>query len=200
MLAQRVHLPALRGAVRRQEPLGHSHGPKRPRPRVGGEPPAHAHELHRAAAEIQHEAVAQRRRVDRGDVAVARLRDSPEHADRKTRRFARSGEELACVLGVADRARRDRVDLVRTEVACAHEMREHVERRERARDRLLAELAALREALADTHRLVDLIRAHPPPVACREHDQAKRVRTEINHREPLERRHARASPPPLRMA
>ena len=82
----------------------------RPRPR-GHEPhsriatPAHPHELQRAAAELHHMTVLERRRVDGSDVAVASLllgRSARESADRCcSSARARNSSRL---LGVADGA------------------------------------------------------------------------------------------------
>ncbi len=59
------------------------------------------------------------------------------------------------------------------------------ERRERPAHRRLAELAAGYQALADAHRLVDLIGAPPPARARHEYDQTKGVRAEVDDRQPL---------------
>ena len=67
--------------------------PTRQDPHSRGEAPAHAHELQRAAAEVEHAAVAERGRVDRREVAVAGLLLAAEHADRQPEALARALEE-----------------------------------------------------------------------------------------------------------
>ena len=67
-------------------------------------------ELHAAAADLEHRAVGQGRRVDRRDVAVVGLVASGEHLDRDPGLALRPGEEIRLVGRVANRARGDRVD------------------------------------------------------------------------------------------
>ncbi len=189
VVAQLGQLPALGRAVRRQEALAHAHGAERPRSRAALQPPGHADQLHRAAAEVEHAAVGERRRVDRRQVAVARLLLAAEHAHVEGEALARPLEELRCVLGVADRARRHGVDLRCGEAARVAEVREHVERRERAFDRLLPQATGGHEALPDPHRLIDLVGAPPPAFARLENDEPKRVRAEVDHRQPRPWRH-----------
>ena len=67
-----------------------------------------ARELHRAAAEVEHDAVGERRRVDRREVAVARLLLAARAPRRRAPRARAPLEELVAVARVADRRRRDR--------------------------------------------------------------------------------------------
>ena len=133
-------------SVMRTAPRGHEPG-------FALEPAVDAHELQRAAAEVEHAAVGERRRVDRGQVAVARLLLAAEHADRQAGPRAGTGEEGRRVAGVANRARRDAVH-------GAPRRGRWPGRNGRTRrwwpaplDRLLSELAARREPLADPHGL-----------------------------------------------
>ena len=142
-------------------------------------------ELHRAAADVEHHAVRQRRRVDRGEVPVARLLLRGEDAHAQAGRGLGAVEELARVRRVADRARRDRVDLVGLEPARAAEVGEDLHRRLGAVHPRLAELAGRGQALADPDGLVDLVGPLPPAVARGEDDEAERVRPEVDDREPL---------------
>ena len=156
-------------------------------------PALDADELHRAAAEVEHGAVAQRRRVDRRQVAGARLLLAREDADREPRRRARALEEVLGVRGLADRARRDGVDLAGARPEAAQKW---------AKTSIAAEARAIASspsspglllAGADAHRLVDLVGALPPagePVRARrvdaEDDEPERVRAEVGDREPRE--------------
>ena len=145
------------------------------------------HELHRATAEVERDAVGQRRRVDRRQVAVARLLLAREHAHLEAGPLARGVQEPALVGGVADRGGRDRLDVL--DAGRAAEVRVELERLQRALHRLVGERAVLVLAGGDPHRLVDLVRAPPPRAAglvrlgVAEHDEPERVRPEVDDRE-----------------
>jgi len=139
-------------------------------------------ELQRAAAEVQHGAVGERRGVDGGEVAVAGLLLAGEHAHVELRQRFHAREELRLVGGVADRARRDRLDVGDLEPARGAKVGEHLDRLQRPLHRLAPELTGRAEALRDPHRLVDLVGALPPSVGGREDDQAKRVRAQVDYR------------------
>ena len=124
---------------------------------------AHAHELQRAAAEVEHGAVAQRRRVDRREVAVARLLLAREDADRQAaaprapargsrREFVASRIALVATTSISAALRPAASQKCAKTSIVAH----------RARHALLAERAGLVDARADPHRLVDLVGALPP--------------------------------------
>ena len=132
-------------------------------------------ELHRSAAEIEHEAVAERRRVDRGEIAVTRLSTAAEDADRHAEVAARVLEKRLAVVRVADGARGQSIDLPLGKPVRPQEMGEHVERRKRALHGPIAEPSATGQALADADGLIDLIGALPPALAGHEHDQPERV-------------------------
>ena len=168
-----------------QEALRHAHRAERPGVELAREPALDVDELHRAAADVEHHAVGQRRRVHRREVAVAGLLLLGQHAHAQARALLGAVEELARVRGVADRAGGDRVDLVGLEPARPAEVGEDLHRRLRAGHAGLAELAGRGQALADADGLVDLVGALPPAVARGEHDEAERVRPEIDDSEPL---------------
>ena len=90
--AQRLELLAL-DLLAGQEALGHAHGAERPRARVARLAALDVGQLHRAAAEVERDAVGERRRVDRGEVAVARLVLGREHLDVEARALARRLQE-----------------------------------------------------------------------------------------------------------
>src|SRR3954447_14576162 len=66
--AQLAQLLGLGGLVVGEEALGHPHGAERPRVHLAGEPALDADELHRAAADVEHHAVGERRRVHGGEI------------------------------------------------------------------------------------------------------------------------------------
>ena len=103
----------LRGPVARQEALRRAHRAQRPRGDRARAPLAHLHQLQAAAAEVEHDAVRQRGRVGRRHVASSSASSSPrQHADRQPRLALRPLDERRPVRRVADRARRDRLDVV----------------------------------------------------------------------------------------
>ena len=114
VLAQRLEVLLAGRAVVVEEALGHAHRAERPRAQVARLAVLDADELQRAAAEVEHRAVVERRRVHRGEVAVPRLLLLAEHADRAApcARAASARNSLA-VRRAADRARRDGVDVAR---------------------------------------------------------------------------------------
>ncbi len=184
MRPQRLELLAL-DLVAGQEALGHAHRAERPRAHVQRLALPHVAELQRAAAEVERDAVVERRRVDRREVAVARLLLRREHLDLETRALARRLQEVLLVGRVADRRGGDRAHVV--DPGGAAEVGEQLDRLERALHRLRLQLARRVEPGADAHRLVDLVGPAPPAVAAvlapREHDQAERVRPEVDHRQ-----------------
>ena len=184
MRPQRLELLAL-DLVAGQEALGHAHRAERPRAHVQRLAPSHLAELQRAAAEVERDAVVERRRVDRREIAVARLLLGREHLDLETRALARRRQEVLLVGRVADRRGGDRAHVV--DPGGAAEVREQLDRLQRALHRLRLQLARRVEPRAHAHRLVDLVGPAPPAVAAvlapREHDQAERVRPEVDHRQ-----------------
>jgi hypothetical protein len=187
VVAQRAHVPRLRRVLGGEEPLGHPDRAERPRAHVDRVPVADGRELQRAAAEIQHDAVGQRRGVHRGEVAVPRLLLGGEDLDLEAAPFARGPDEVVVVGGVADRRGRDRPDLL--DAGRAAEVRVHLERLERALDPLGLELPGRVEPLPDPDGLVDLVRPLPPAVGVREDDEAERVRAEVDDRQRARRGH-----------
>src|SRR5918998_527001 len=176
--AQRAQLLAL-GLLARQEALRHPHRAQRPRSEVGRQPPLHARELHRAAAEVERDAVGQRGRVDGGQVAVARLLLAREHPGLESRPRARRLEELLPVGRLPDRRRRHRADLL--DAGRAAEVGVQLQRLQRALHRRGLEGPRGIQALADAHGLVDLVRAAPPRVLDPgEHHEAERVRPQVD--------------------
>ena len=165
VLAQRLAVLA--------EALGHPHGAQLPRPLLARQPPNGMRELQRAAAEIEHAAVAQRRRVDRGEVAVVGFLLGREHPHRQLG----ARDELVAVGRVADRAGGDRLDLV--DPGRPTEVREDLDSGEAAAHRLGAQLPRGGQALADAHALVDLVGAAPPPLPRGEDHEAEGVGSEI---------------------
>ena len=167
-----------------QEALGHAHGADRPRPHVERLAALHARQLHRAAAEVERDAVGQRGRVDRREIAVVGLLLGREdlHVER------RPAQELVAVGGVADRRRGDRPHVV--DPGRAAEVRVQVGRLDRSLHRLGRQHPCGVEALADPHRLMDLVGALEPlgvggsVFNPGEDDQAERVRPEVDDRQP----------------
>ena len=182
--AQRLQLLAL-DALAGQEALGHADGAERPRAGVALLALLDVGQLHRAAAEVERDAVGERRRVDRGEIAVAGLLLGREHLDLEARALARLAQEVLLVRRVADRRGGDGADVV--DAHRAAEVREQLDRLERPLHRLGLQLAGGVEPGADAHRLIDLVRAAPPAVAAalapREDDEAERVRPEVDDRE-----------------
>ena len=183
--AQRLARLLRRRVVIGEEVLGHPHGAERPGAEVAGMAAEHLDELQRAAAEVEHGAVGERRRVDRREVAVVGLLLAAEDPDLEAGLVADAIEEGLLVGRVADRARRDGLDLVRGDAGRLAEVGEHVGGLERALHRRLAELAGRVEPLADAHRQVDLVGALPPAVGGREDDEPKRVRAHVDDRRAL---------------
>ena len=167
--------------------------PSRQESRLGGGTALDADELHRAAAEVEHRAVAQRRRVDRRQVARARLLVAREHADLEPDARAHALEEvLASSPPRGSRSsRRRRSRRSRGPQAAQKWAKTSIARDARA-IAVLAERAGLVLAGADAHRLVDLVGALPPagePSGSRvdaEDDEPERVRAEVGDREPRE--------------
>ena len=166
-------------AVAGQEALGHAHRAQAPGVELARVAADDVDELHRAAADVEHDPVGERRRVDRRQVAVARLLLAAEHAHAQAAGRLGALEEGRGVRRVADGGRRDREDVVGLDAAGRAEVGEDLHRRLRARHPGLAQLAGGRQALADAHRLVDLVGALPPAVGRGEDDQAERVRPEV---------------------
>ena len=183
--AQRLARLLRRRIVVGEEVLGHPHGAQRPRAEPAGMAAEDLDELQRAAAEIEHGAVRERRRVDGREVAEVRLLIAAENANAQAGLVAHAVEEDLLVRRVADRARRDGLDALLADRGGSAEMREHLGHLERALHRLDAELAAGVEPLADADRLVDLVGAFPPAVSGREDDEPKRVRAHVDDRGPL---------------
>ncbi len=171
----------LGGPVAREEVLGQPHRAQperlhRERTAVGD-----ARELQAAAAEIDDGAVGQRRRVDRGDIAVERLVARREHLDVDAGLPLGSGEELLLVGGVADRARCHRVDLLSRQPVGATEAGEHGQGLDAAVHRLVAQLPGRLETLADPDRLIQLVGELPPPArAVAEDDESPGVGAEVD--------------------
>ncbi len=177
VLAQRLELLRL-DAVVRQEPLGRHDRAEPPRARVERAPLPDVRELHRAAADVERDAVGQRRRVHRGEVAEPRLLLAREHLDREPGARAGLAHELLAVARLADRRRGERPDPL--DPRRAAEVREQLDRLQRALHRLGLERPVRLLVLADAHRLVDLVRPLPPLVGVGEDDEPERVRAEVD--------------------
>src|ERR687898_1266999 len=139
-------------------------------------------ELHRAAADVEREAVAQSGRVDGGEVAVAGLLLAREDLDVEPGALLGGLDELLAVAGLADRARGERPHLL--DAGGAAEVREQLDRLQRALHRPGLQRPALLLPLADAHGLVDLVRPLPPLRGVGEDDEAERVRAEVDDGEP----------------
>ena len=120
----------LAGRFAGQEALGHPHRTEAERRRLARQTTVDADELHRPAAEVEHAAVGERGRVDRREIAVACFLLAGQDADRAaSRRLGPAGGSRG-VVGVADRAGRDRLDLLAGEAVGVAELGEHVGRRQ----------------------------------------------------------------------
>ena len=167
-----------------EEVLGQPHraeseGLHRERTAVGD-----AGELQAAAAEVDDGAVGQRRRVDRGDVAVERLVARGEHLDVDAGLPLRRGRgNPAGWSRPGSRSSRPRGS-ARTDRRLARQKRANTdERLDAAVHRLVAQLARGAETLADPDRLVQLVGALPPAAGgVTEHDEPPRVGAEVDHR------------------
>ena len=160
--------------------------PSAPRARARARGARDAHELQRAAAEVEHAAVVERRRVDRREIAVARLlpraraRGSAGRSARAPRRGSRrrcSASRIALVATASTESPR--------QPARRGELREHVERRQRARDRLARRARRWRPSprrCAPARRSRRCASTSPRPPGTR---RAERVRAEIDHGEAL---------------
>ena len=186
VLAQPVELFRAGRFVAGQEALRHAHRAEPPGIQALRVAPRDLDKLHRSAAEIQHRAVAQVGRVDRGEVPGAPLLLTREDAHFQAGR-ARALQDLRGVGRLADRARRHHVDFARLQAGGFAEVGENLDRSDAARDALLAERATAVDARADPHRLVDLVGALPPagksPLLLRmdaEDDEPERVRAEVD--------------------
>ena len=153
-------------------------GAEPPRARVERAPLADVRELHRAAADVERDAVGQRRRVHGGEVAEPRLLLAREHLDREPGALAGLAHELLAVARLADRRRGERPDPL--DPRRAAEVREQLDRLQRALHRLGLERPVRLLVLADAHRLVDLVRPLPPLVGVGEDDEPERVRAEVD--------------------
>ena len=186
----RFELLARDGARAGEELLGHAHRAERPRGRRLRLPARHLRELEAAAAEVEHDAVGQRRRVDRGDVAQPRLLLGRQHRDRQAGALLRQREQVGAVVGVADRAGRHRVDgLGGRRRGRAGSARTSRAPPARAPSRGL-ERAGAAEAFRDPHRLLQLPDAAPGRAGeVGVDDEPPGVRAEVDDRgHPLARR------------
>jgi hypothetical protein len=179
--AQRLELLLLDGLAG-EEALCHADRAERPRAGVARGAVLDGGQLQRAAAEVERDAVRERRRVDRREIAVAGLLLGREHLDLEPRALARLAQEVLAVGGVADRRGGDRANV--GDLGGTAEVGEQLDRLEGALHRRGLQLAGGVEAGADTHRLVDLVRPAPPAVAAAlapgEDDQAERVRPKVD--------------------
>src|SRR6266496_6663961 len=103
-------------------------------------------ELRAASAEVEHDAVAQRRRVDRCEIAVVRFLVRRQHPDRESGCRACAADHLLAVRGVADRARGDNLGVLRCDAARPAVSGEDVERVQPAGDRGRAQPARAADA------------------------------------------------------
>jgi hypothetical protein len=188
--ARRLELLARDGAPAREELLGHPYRAERPRGRRLRLPARHLRELEAAAAEVEHDAIGQRRRVDGGDVAQPRLLLGRQHRDREAGALLREREQVGAVVGVADRAGRHRVDSLVGHAAGVKVAPEHLERHQPARHRVGLERAGAAEALRDPDRLLQLPDAAPGRAGeVGVDDEPPGVRAEVDHcGHPLARR------------
>ena len=142
----------------------------------------HPRELHAAAADVEHGAVGQRRRVDGGDVAVEGLllaATAPRCRGRSARAPAR---------GTPRGWSASRIALVATartssDAGGAAEVREHVDGPQRPLHGRGLELAGRPHPGPDAHGFVDLVDAlPPPPPGGGEHHEPEGVRPEVDDR------------------
>ena len=179
-----------------QEVLGHAHGAQRPRAEPAGMAAVDLDELQRAAAEVEHDAVGERRRVDRREVAVvglllawpARAPRRPVSRSTRSRNSAWLEASRIALVATGD-------DVLRADPGRVAEVREDLGRLERALHRLGPELAGRLEPLADADGEVDLVGALPPAVGGREDDEAKGVGPEVDDGCPARVGHGAASAP-----
>jgi len=191
MRLQRLAPPALGGAGGPficEEALGHPDGAQPPRARLARDPAGDAHQLQRAAAEIEHAAVAERRGVHRRQIAVAGLLLAAENAHVKAGALAHEVEKLPSVLGVADRAGGHGVDLARPETCLLASGREFGEGLQPALNTSIAQPAAGEQPLADAHRARELLLSLPTVRVHAEENHAKRVGPKVYDRDALSRR------------
>ena len=169
--------------------LGDPDRAERPRPGLERLAARDRGQLQAAAAEVEHDAVRQRRRVHGRDEAEPRLLLRRQHADRQAGPLLCDGQQVGAVRRIADRAGGDRVDRLRRDAARQQVAAEHLERLEPAGDRVGLERAGAAEALGDPDRLLQL--ADPAPRGARqvgEHHEPPGVRAEVDHRgDPLAR-------------
>jgi hypothetical protein len=121
---------------------------------------AHQRQLHRTAADVERDALGERRRVHRGQVAVARLLRRGQDLDLQAAAVAGRGEELLLVARVADRGGGDGADV--RDLGRRAEVAVELERAQRALHRRGLQRPGLLEALPDPDTLVDLVRPPPP--------------------------------------
>ena len=132
------------------------------RSRIPGPGVIDPHELEAAAAQVEHCAVFESRRVDRRQVAVAGLLLAGQHPDVEARDLARPRQELRAVRRVADCARRHRLDVVGPQAGGPAEVGVHVDRFQRALHALGLQRSVIAHSRPDAHRFVDLVGPAPP--------------------------------------
>ena len=168
--------------VGREEVLRGDDRAEPPRPRLHRVAVADQRELHRAAADVERQSVGERGRVDGGEVAVAGLLLAGEDLDVEAGALLRGAHELGPVARLPDRGGGERADVL--DPRRSAEVREELDRLQRALHRLGLQRPALLLPFADAHGLVDLVRALPPLRGVGEDDQAEAVRAEVDDGEP----------------
>ena len=114
---QSLALAALGRPVAGEKALGHAYGAQSPGARLACESPGDAHELQRASAEVEHATVGEGGRVDCGQISITGLLLTAENAHVEACASADLFKKCMAVLGIADRARRDRIDGALAETA-----------------------------------------------------------------------------------
>ena len=185
--SQRLHLLRTRLLVR-QEALAHPHRAERPGLRLHELPVLDPQPLDAAAADVEPEAVLDRRGVDHGQPAVAGLLRSADHAGLEAGGAADLVEQVAAVGGVADRAGCHRHHLLHP--GRLAEGREDGGGVECAVHAVGTERARLTHPGADPDRLADLVYEAPPGRSglVSEHHEAPGVRPHVDDRNPLHTR------------
>ena len=171
----------------RQELLGDADGAERVGDQVGLTSSHHLDQLHTAAADIEHDAVAQGRGVYRRHIAVVSLVVGRQDLDVVAGRCIDPLEVLVLVAGVTDRAGGDHVDVIAAQAGGAAEAVEHDQRLESAVHRRLREGSGSAHTLADPHGLIELVGLLPPlggrvGLVAVDH-QAPRIGAEVDHRD-----------------
>ncbi len=170
--AHLVQLLLCSGLIVRQEFLGEPHRAQWERIHLERLALGDLCQLEAPAAEVEHHAVGEGRRVDRGDVAEVRLVASGQDLDLQPGRLLGEPHELGPVGGLADRARGHRDNILLFEAAGAAEVLKHRQGFQPTFDRLVAEPPGSAQPGSDPNRLVQLVDVLPPLLAVGVDDHA----------------------------